>query len=74
MLPRYAVHGGFVTSINDGDEHYIGPMRVVQLYKLKPGEYCVWQEAALNLGRVWEDYIHLYPRTDGNYHRPDRTE
>jgi hypothetical protein len=70
MLPRYALHGGWITSINDGDEHYVCSHDLIYLYKLKPGEYCLWI-GSRNYGRVWEDYIHLYPRTDGNYHRPD---
>jgi hypothetical protein len=71
MLPRYALHAGYVTSINDGDEHYIGWLKLIRLYKLQPGEYCIWEPPS-NLGRVCEDYIHLYPRADGNYHRPDK--
>jgi hypothetical protein len=69
-MPRYALHGGSVISANDGEEHYISPTQLIQLYRLKPGEYCLWIPSN-SLGRVWEDYIHLYPRTDGNYHRPD---
>lgn len=31
-----------------------------------------WDDAAMGpLRRDWNDYIHLYPRYDGNYGRPN---
>jgi hypothetical protein len=73
MLPKYALHPGYVISKNDGDEHYISAGQLARLYRLGPFEYCVWVEPNIYL-RVWEDYIHLYPRYDGNYGRPDDQE
>lgn len=69
-MPKYAIHPGWIRSQADGDEHYIGIGQLVRLYKLEPGEYCVWV-SPFNLGRVYTDYVHLFPRDDGNYGRPD---
>jgi hypothetical protein len=68
-MPKYALHGGFVISRNDGDEHFVSAVKLIDLYELRPDEYCLW--STNNYGRVWEDYVHLYPRVDGNYGRPD---
>ncbi len=73
MLPKYAIHSGYVISKNDGQEHFVGARKLVSLYKLRPDEYCVWDVNNIH-GRVWEDYIHLYPRYDGKYGRPDGNE
>ena len=69
----YAIHPGYVTSKNDGDLHYIGVAQLVRLYKLRAGEYITWDRnrPETYLGRNKEDYIHLYPRYDSDYRRPE---
>ncbi len=74
MKPKYAIHPDFITSQADGDFHFIGIGALVHLYKLKPGEYIVWDDLRPEtyLGRNSDDYMHLYPRNDGDYRRsPD---
>lgn len=66
MKKRYAIHPEYVTSQTDGDRHYIDAQTLVRLYNLKPHEYVVWQDR----GMREEDFIHLYPRQDGNYTKP----
>jgi hypothetical protein len=69
---KYAIHPGWITSMVDGDSHYIGVGQLVRLYQLLPGEWIRWELEADKAGRDPEGYIHLYPRFDGNYGRPDR--
>jgi hypothetical protein len=66
---KYAVHGGYVTSQTDGDRHWVPAPRLARLYELETSEYFCWRDDAP--GRRWEDYIHLFPRYDGKYGRPD---
>ena len=60
---RYAIHPGWGYS-QDGDRHYIGYFRLIELYKLNPKECIRWDDFA---GRRWNDYVHLYAESDGNY-------
>ena len=74
MKPKYAIHPDFITSRTDGDHHFIGVSELVYLYKLKPSEYIVWdsRRPETYLGLDPDQYIHLFPRNDGNYRRvPD---
>jgi len=64
----YAIHPGWITSLYDGDRHYIGVGSLVRLYELRTGEWIPWHN---NKGRDPNKYIHLYPRPDGNYGRPE---
>jgi hypothetical protein len=64
---KYALHPGWVTSQQDGDFHFIGVSKLVRLYELRPDEFIYWKN---DYGRIWEDYIHLWPRDDGKYGRP----
>lgn len=66
---RYAIHPGYVISKTDGDRHYIPAQILADLYGLRPDEYIIWddQRPETYLGRREEDYVHLYPRYDGNY-------
>lgn len=72
-MRKYALHPGYVTSKTDDDEHYIGIAQLARLYQLRSTEYIVWddREPHASLRGTWDDYIHLYPRFDGNYGRPD---
>lgn len=72
MARKYALHPGWVRSKTDGDEHYISTVQLARLYELRPSEYIVWGTASqYSLMYRWDDYIHLYPRYDGDYGRPD---
>ena len=65
---KFAIHPGWVTSLSDGDRHYIGVSALVRLYGLKSGEWIPWNENKRGLDS--DLYIHLYPRIDGKYERP----
>jgi len=61
---KYCLHPGWVYSKNDGDEHWISYNQLIQLYHLDPRD-CV------NYAYIWDrghsEYIHLYPRLNGDY-------
>lgn len=61
----YAIYPGYVTSKNDGQEHYIGARQLMVLYGV-PFHECVIVETAWN-ARHATNLIPLYPRYDGNY-------
>jgi hypothetical protein len=64
---RYAVHPGYVTSRNDGQDHYLGFMRLCQLYRVAPAE-CVDMSQEKNWrGIDVSNLVRLTPRSDGNY-------
>lgn len=69
MSKKYAIHPGWIKSKTDSDIHYIFASVLAQLYHLKPYEYIIWdsERPETYLGRCFKDYIHLYPRYDGNY-------
>lgn len=76
MQPRFALHPGPVTSQNDGDEQYVTVGQLAKLYQLAFNEYIVWRPHLNYPGvdaynRPYEDFIHLYPRHDGQYGRPE---
>ena len=69
---KIVVHGGYVISVNDGQIHYIHSLIVCNLYGIdsrgsniiKVEEY---RPTAVNHCIYKNDYIHVYPRIDGNY-------
>ena len=67
--PKYALHPGFVDSWTDSDRHYITGHELARCYGLTPEQYFIWdvEREATYVGRKWEDYIHLFPRHDGDY-------
>ena len=73
-MKKYAIHPGSVISYYDGELHYIGYSRLISLYQLSPNECILWDVAKpeTTSGRVWSDYIHLYPRTDSHYYKERR--
>jgi hypothetical protein len=71
LRPRYALHAGTVRSENDGQFHQIGVTRLAALYRLGPQEWVAWNNNADHL-RIGQDYIHLFPRHDGDYRVPGR--
>lgn len=66
---KYAVFPGYVTSINDGDRHFISLNRLCQLYGVSPRE-CI--DASRLPKTAYGDLILLRPRLDGNYQIPSR--
>ena len=65
-MKKYAIHPGYVVSKFDGDEHYITFSQLVILYGLDHRECINWNERE-EITRKRDDYIHLYPKYDGNY-------
>ena len=70
---RFALHPGNIFSANDGDIHFISSRQLSLLYGVPLSECIVWDERRPETfqGRRQEDYIHLYPRSDGKYRRLD---
>jgi hypothetical protein len=68
----YCLVPGEISSISDGDYHYIGVRQLVQLYGLRPGEYMVHD--AIFARRACEAVPHLGPRYDGDYQPVPRDE
>lgn len=66
---KYAIHPGYVYSKFDGGEHYVGYQDLVRLYRVKRNECIEWDESHA-MGRKHDDYIHLFPQSDGNYRLP----
>lgn len=69
-MKKYALHAGYVYSINDNDRHWISARRLAELYRLRRGEWFSWPTGERLIGLRIEDYIHLYPRNDGDYRLP----
>ena len=61
----YILHPGYVTSKNDGDEHYVGPCQLMELYRVEPRECIVYADKGYHVSAPGD--VHLYPRYDGNY-------
>jgi len=74
MEKKYIVCGDYVTSRSDGDRHYMGPLRLCQLYKVSPNECYLLTEGNDRDRRIMEslpkDLPVLRPRADGMYTQP----
>lgn len=70
-MKKYILIGGIIYAF-DGDEHYISPRRLCELYKLNPDE-CIFiqnqkDEFFLGARRAGRNSLKiLKPRADGNY-------
>lgn len=66
---NYVIHSEWVRSKNDGQEHFISFSPLVRLYGLDPKDCVEWNydNPRTWLGRKELDYIHLYPKYNGNY-------
>lgn len=62
MKKKIIIHGGRITSKNDGDIHYVDAGKLAQLYGINPKKH----EVVLN-GSWKIDGIHLSVRYDGTY-------
>lgn len=70
-MKKYICQGGWVTSKNDGDRHYIPASRLPQLYGIDPSECYFINEGDPPNTYPW--YIGLQvlsPRYDGDYTPP----
>ena len=67
---RYVLHPGYVTSANDGQEHFIGGPRLAALYgvNIRGREAVVFGD--MPGYRELPGDVHLHPRHDGNYSLP----
>jgi hypothetical protein len=61
---QYCVHGSTITSINDGDRHFVSARRVAQLYGLADWQ---WRPAPLVGHR--DNGVCVYPDESGLYAR-----
>ena len=65
MSGKYVVHGGYVSSVNDGDLHYVNAVRLADLYQLPVGS---WRPASRDgavgyrTGSEADEVQHLYPQ------------
>ena len=74
MKKKYVICPGEVTSKIDGQRHYIGPMRLIQLYGVDQKECEIYEPASWwpeSYYRMAEErqvgLLRLGPRCDGNY-------
>jgi hypothetical protein len=68
--PRYVLCPGWVTSQNDGEQHYIDAMQLARLYGVDLRN-CLIRPARRSLDSA--DYagkVFLHPRFDGDYRLP----
>jgi len=65
---KYIIHEGYIISKNDGDAHFIKGEQLIKLYRLKRSE-CEIIRYNDKRKHLWfkSNYIHLYPKFDGNY-------
>jgi len=65
-IPRkiYKIIPGFVTSVFDGDRHYIDHQKLTRLYEVNPAE-CITPDSKVQL--IPNKTIHLGVRPNGDY-------
>lgn len=61
---KYVLYSGYVTSINDGQEHFVPAHKLVELYGLNRKD-CILDTKPDKLYGL--DYITLGPRENGDY-------
>jgi hypothetical protein len=69
---KYFCCGGWITSKNDGQKHYISAHRVAELYKVNSEECLFKPKEKPLLGVETKGLIRLNPRDDGDYALPHR--
>lgn len=72
-MRKYIVHPGPVYSKNDFDRHHISAGQLMRLYGVSVSEclVCAHCQGRKMLPCVRDaGYVHLYPRSDGNYELP----
>lgn len=66
----FYLHGGYVRSLSDGDQHYIPAAELARLYGLPPSHEQVRLISNVDQMRTHVcgvGCVHLYPRANGNY-------
>lgn len=67
---KYLVVGGNVTSLSDGQSHYISPRQLMDLYQVIPGDCKTYRDMhEFNALVVPQNAEILMPRVDGQYAR-----
>ena len=69
MNEKIAVHPGYIISINDGQEHFIGFIQLCQLHKINHQDAICWdlRNPETFQGRRYKDYKHYFPSSSGTY-------
>ena len=68
LMSKYALHPQIIHSIDNKVLH-VGYIELIKLYKLDPQDCILWHNnrSETLIDRNFNDYIHLYPKADGNY-------
>jgi hypothetical protein len=66
---KYILNPGWVTSKNDGQQHFITAGYLVRLYKVNPDE-CFYPTQMANWKAIFPNAIVLGPKHSGNYSLP----
>ena len=68
LMSKYALHPQIIHSIDNKVLH-VGYIELIKLYKLDPQDCILWDKNRPEMvrGRNFDDYIHLYPKINGNY-------
>jgi hypothetical protein len=66
-MVKYVIHPGWVWSKTDGDDHYITYGKLISLYKVSSHECVRYDNHGFSIDRICDNYIHLFPRYDGDY-------
>lgn len=73
MSKKYMIHPQFVISKTDGDEHFISARDLMRLYRVSALESVVCKNCqrqkhgSCPYAWISPEYVHLFPRRDGNY-------
>lgn len=70
---KYLIYPGVITSIHDGEDHYISAGQLINLYRVDPRKCKIVRNERDLFGLNLDEYIALTPRKDGNYQLPPLT-
>lgn len=71
----YVLYPGLVKSSWDGEEHYVDAHTLARLYRVSISDCVVFDaKRPENFFRDNRDCEHLYPKSNGYYHKHDRQE
>lgn len=71
-MVKYLVEGGWVTSKNDGDSHYISTEQLIKLYGVPKSECLMYHSQHRYTEEYLDSLIYLCPQPSGNYNLKDR--
>ena len=71
-MKKYLLVPGYIKSNNDGDHHYISPVKLKNLYNVPINECLIYSER-MRIA-IPEGLIELHPRADGDYTLPQDKE